>query len=155
MSFYTQHTFLYQRGVTVLNYQWVEAWAKWQTPCRKHFKMHPLWLKCINFYYSNILCITQAGSGIVNHSSWEREREIKFFGLFGDRGHQGPYSPYKPCNHNLYIGIIIFPHIDNPQATGYNQPKKKTIKIINEKSEGPINLTIIGEKDSGSVYTWI
>ena len=27
--------------------------------------------------------------------------------------------------------------------------------MINEKSEGPINLTIIGEKDSGSVYMWI
>ena len=42
---------------------------------------------------------------------------------------------------NLYIAIIIFPHIDNPRSAGYNQPKKKTIKIINEKSEGPINLT--------------
>ena len=50
----------------------------------------------------------------------KREREIKFIGLFGDRGHRGPYSPYKPCNHNLYIGIIIFPHIDNPQSTGYD-----------------------------------
>ena len=50
----------------------------------------------------------------------EREREVKFIGLFGDRGHRGPYSPYKPLNHNLYIGIIIFPHIDNPQSTGYN-----------------------------------
>ena len=49
-----------------------------------------------------------------------REREIKFIGLFEDRGHRGPYSPYKPFNHNLYIGIIIFPHIDNPQSTGYN-----------------------------------
>ena len=53
-------------------------------------------------------------------SDRQREREIKFIGLFGDRGHQGPLSPYKPCNHNLYIGIIIFPHIDNPQSTGYN-----------------------------------
>ena len=50
----------------------------------------------------------------------EREREIKFIGLFEDRGHRGPYSPYKPFNHNLYMGIIIFPHIDNPQSTGYN-----------------------------------
>ena len=47
----------------------------------------------------------------------EREREIKFISLFEDRGHRGPY---KPFNHNLYIGIIIFPHIDNPQSTGYN-----------------------------------
>ena len=28
--------------------------------------------------------------------------------------------PYKPFNHNLYIGIIIFLHIDNPQSRGYN-----------------------------------
>ena len=49
-----------------------------------------------------------------------REREIKFISLFGDRGHRGPYSTYKPCNHNLYIGIIIFPHIDNQQSTGDN-----------------------------------
>ena len=48
------------------------------------------------------------------------EREIKFIGLLGNRGHWGPYSPYKPYNHDLYIGIIIFPHIDNPQSTGYN-----------------------------------
>ena len=87
----------------------------------------------------------------------EREREIKFIGLFEDRGHRGPYtcSPYKPFNHNLYTGIIIFPHIDNPQSTGYNQPKKKTIKIINEKMRAPLIWQIIGEKDSGSVYMWI
>ena len=36
---------------------------------------------------------------------------------FLDRGHRGPY---KLCNHNLYIGMLIFPHIDNPQSTGYN-----------------------------------
>ena len=48
------------------------------------------------------------------------EREIKFIGLFEDRGHRGPYSPYKLFNHHLNIGIIIFPHIDKPQSTGYN-----------------------------------
>ena len=52
--------------------------------------------------------------------TWEREREIKFISIFQNRGHRGPRSPYKPFNHNLYIGIIIFPHIDNPQYTGYN-----------------------------------
>ena len=56
------------------------------------------------------------------------KREIKFIGLFGDRGHRGRYSPYKLCNHNLYIGIIVFPHIDNLQSTGYNQPKKSLEK---------------------------
>ena len=68
-------------------------------------------------------------AAILSRARWvKREREIKFIGLFGDRGHRSPYSPYKPLNHNLYIGIIIFPHIDNPQSTGCNQPKKKTIK---------------------------
>ena len=38
----------------------------------------------------------------------------------GDSGQQGPYSPYKLCNHSPYIGIIIFPHIDNTQSTGHN-----------------------------------
>ena len=87
---------------------------------------------------------------------WEREREIKFIGLFENRGHRGPYSPYKPFNHNLYIGIIIFPHIDNPQYTGYDLPKKKPNKIINAKKvRAPLIWQIIGEKDSGSVYMWI
>ena len=31
---------------------------------------------------------------------------------FLDIEHRGPCTPYKPCNHNLYIGIIIFFHID-------------------------------------------
>ena len=26
----------------------------------------------------------------------------------------------SPCNHNLHIGIIIFPRIDNAWSTGYN-----------------------------------
>ena len=72
------------------------------------------------------LMLKDLTKAIMIQSLWVyRERYIKFIGLFGDRGHQGPYSPYKPCNHNLYIGIIIFPHIDNPQSKGYNWSKKK------------------------------
>ena len=48
-----------------------------------------------------------------NKSEWV----IKFNSLSGDSGQWGPYSPYKPCNHSLYIGIIIFPQIDNPQSS--------------------------------------
>ena len=48
------------------------------------------------------------------------EWAIKFNSLSGDSGQRGPYSPYKPCNHSLYIGIIIFPHIDNTQSTDHN-----------------------------------
>ena len=52
--------------------------------------------------------------------------------------------------------MIIFPHIDNSQYTGYDLPKKKPNKIINEKKvRAPLIWQIIGEKDSGSVYMWI
>ena len=51
--------------------------------------------------------------------------------------------------------MIIFPHIDNPQSTGYNQPKKKTIKMVSKKVRAPLIWQIVGEKDSGSVYMWI
>ena len=69
----------------------------------------------INFY-------TKLWNAIINPHVLCRMGEwvIKFNGLSGDSGHRGPYSPYKPCNHSLYIGIIIFPHIDNPQSTGHN-----------------------------------
>ena len=45
---------------------------------------------------------------------------IKFNDFPWDGGQRGPYNPYKPCDHNLYTGIIIFPHVDYPQSTGYN-----------------------------------
>ena len=54
---------------------------------------------------------------LVFHEWARSEWVIKFNGLSGDSEQWGPY---KPCNHNLYIGIIIFPHIDNPQSTGHN-----------------------------------
>ena len=50
-------------------------------------------------------------------------------------------SPYKPCNHSLYIGIIIFPHIDNtiyrPQLT----LRKNILKMKHKKVRAPIKLT--------------
>ena len=50
---------------------------------------------------------------------------IKFNILSEDSVQRGPYSPRKPCNHSLYIGIIIFPHTDNPQSTGHNLLEEK------------------------------
>ena len=47
-----------------------------------------------------------------------RERELLNLPFF--LGQRGPCNPYKQCNHNLYIGIIIFPHIDNTHSTGYS-----------------------------------
>ena len=114
---------------------------------KMHYTRHTFWsclIRCVNMKW------------IWRVLGREREREIKFIGLFENRGHRGPYSPYKPFNHNLYIGIIIFPHIDNPQYTGYDLPKKKPNKIINAKKvRAPLIWQIIGEKDSGSVYMWI
>ena len=46
------------------------------------------------------------------------------------------YSSYKPCNHSLYIGIIIFPHIDNTIYTLQLTLRKKNIKKETQKSEG-------------------
>ena len=56
---------------------------------------------------------------------------IWFNGLSGDSGQRGPYSPYKLCNHSLYIGIIIFPHIDN---TIYRPQLTSTKKILTRAS---------------------
>ena len=33
----------------------------------------------------------------------ERESEIKFIGLLGDKGHQGPCNPYQACNHTYTL----------------------------------------------------
>ena len=90
---------------------------------------------CMHNFTGSLASTEEVCGSMLGHR--EREGEIKFIGLFENRGHRGPYSPYKPFNHNLYIGIIIFPHIDNPQYTGYDLPKKKTNKIINEKKWGP------------------
>ena len=49
--------------------------------------------------------------GVLETSEWV----IKFNSLLGTAD---PCSPYKLCNYNLYIGIIIFPHIVNTQSTG-------------------------------------
>ena len=73
----------------------------------EHIKLHMQIVFCISTFKRSFNILP-------HYAKREREREIKFIGLFGDTGHRGPYSPYKPCNHNLYIGIIIFPHIDNP-----------------------------------------
>ena len=60
---------------------------------------------------------------------------IKFNGLSGDSRRWGPYNQYKLCDHSLYIGIIIFPHIDDAQSTGHNW-LKKILKNETQKSEG-------------------
>ena len=121
----------------------------WQPPARPHDCPPGPWRQYLS---------SQEGWGVKNYlvNAREKERDINFIGLFENRGHRGPYSPYKPFNHNLHIGIIIFPHIDNPQYTGYDLPKKKPNKIINAKKvRAPLIWQIIGEKDSGSVYMWI
>ena len=48
--------------------------------------------------------------------------------------HQGQY---KLWNHNIHIGIIIFPHIDNTQCTGRKLFKRKSMNKI--KWEHPLS----------------
>ena len=55
----------------------------------------------------------------------ERDRERERLSLSAFLKTSGPHKPY---NHNLYVGIIVFPHIDNPQSTGYDKPEKKNNK---------------------------
>ena len=57
--------------------------------------------------------------GKSTHKNFKQVSEwmIKFNSLLGDGRHRGPY---KPCNHSLYIAIIIFPHIDTTQSVGHN-----------------------------------
>ena len=33
------------------------------------------------------------------------------FTAFSDSGQRDPYNPYKLYDHNLYIGLIIYPHV--------------------------------------------
>ena len=49
--------------------------------------------------------------------------------------HQGPY---KPCNHNLHIGVIILPNINNTQSTDLDQFEANEYEY--QKLEVPINL---------------
>ena len=78
---------------------------------------------------------------------------IKFNSLFKDSRHQRPYSPYKPCNHNLYIGIIIFLQIDNTQNTGHNQLlRKKILKNKHKKWGHWLSWLAIGDSNSTPDY---
>ena len=58
-----------------------------------------------------------------------KEWVVKFTSLLSDDGCRGLCNPYKPCYHNLYTGIIIFPHIDNTQSKGHNLTKLNLRKI--------------------------
>ena len=44
---------------------------------------------------------------------------------------------YKPCNHNLHIGMIVYPHIGNTQATGHKQIQERGRKKKHKQREHP------------------
>ena len=69
--------------------------------------------------FSSLTQITHNLQDTINFTK-KSEWVIIFNCLSGDSGQWGPYIPCEPCNHSLYIGIIIFPHIDNAQSTGHN-----------------------------------
>ena len=45
---------------------------------------------------------------------------MDFYIIFSISGNFGLTHSHVWCNHNLYIGIIISPHIDDTQSTAYN-----------------------------------
>ena len=67
-------------------------------------------MKTVNQY--TLLSITGDSTPILTFNT-PSEWVVKFNGLLGDSGQRGQGSPYKPCNRSLYIGINIYPHIDN------------------------------------------
>ena len=79
----------------------------WRTSVGKTIQINLIWSESTRWLGSYSFCKVQG------------EWVIRFNGLSRDRGQRGPYSPYKSCNHSLYIGIIIFTHIDNTQSTGH------------------------------------
>ena len=67
------------------------------------------WFKissCSLWHHSNTKSINKSLE-FKKYISCVSERGIRFNGLTWDGGHRGPY---KPCNHNLYIGIISVAH---------------------------------------------
>ena len=84
-----------------------------------------------------------------NWSEWV----IEFNGLSGDSGERGPYSPYKTCTHSLYIGIIIFPHIDNPQSTGGHNLLQGKIYLKRNKSGATHRVDLSLEFDTLHQFT--
>ena len=83
--------------------------------------------------------LMQWGQKLVRpESPMTSEWVIKFNSLSGDSRQWGPY---KPCNHSLYIRIIIFPHIDNPIYRPQFTLRKKIIKKKHKKVRAPIQLT--------------
>ena len=105
---------------------WENAGGGWRVAFQRH-----VWaLKISLFYKKHIFqcmgnappdtLLTMFGSCMCMRLALERsEWVIKFNGLSGDSRQRGPYSPYK-LTISLYIGIIIFPHVENTQSTGHN-----------------------------------
>ena len=64
----------------------------------------------------------------LRHSSLRlrQEREIKFIGLFGDRGHQGPYSTYNTAPSRA-DPVVVFPLCRwcPPQETSQPHPPQR------------------------------
>ena len=69
-----------------------------------------VWLSC------GVGCVL---GGCVAMMKEVSEWVIKFNSLSVSR-QRCPCSPYKPCDYRQYIGILIFPHMNNTQITGHN-----------------------------------
>ena len=117
---------------------------------------------CIEVY-PNTSCLSKANTAYQSDSrflvviGWNRVNRLgvsEWLSLtaFWDSGHRVPCSPYKPCNHNLYIGIIIFPRINNTQYKVAINFKKHIKKETQKKWQHPLSWFVIGDGNSASVY---
>ena len=96
------HPHIFMQRVENVKQFWTVKQSRYKCRCRgwRLWKQSEIWSSLGNHCLYVPLMLRQ----------WVSEWVIKFNGLSGDSGQWGPY---KLCNHSFYIGIIIFPHIDN------------------------------------------
>ena len=77
----------------------------------------------VSINFTHILWSYFTGTGAIMIAPYSANEIVsKWLSLMAFLGRRGPCSP---CNRNIHIGIIIFPHIDDTQSTGYNHFKMK------------------------------
>ena len=67
---------------------------------------------------------------------------IKYSGLF----------PFKPCNHNIYLEIIIFPHLNNTHLQVTMSFNKKNTKKKHKKVKHPISWLVMMTSSNGNIF---
>ena len=132
-----RHNYTFHCGLTAVIGEKIHQWTScgtWLWSLRDGQNSAGWWLKCP--YLNSI-------SKLVACHQHQRELvqwlpDLQSLSPFSDIGHRGPRNSYKPCNHNRYIAIIVFLHIDNTQLAGYNGfSEKNEWKTSTRKARSP------------------